>query len=194
MKRFILLLVIFLTSSNSFVYSQMEWDWMKMSNIEAITIGTDIGQYKKLDYKPSILWGVAISAYGLYFDAGYTDARYEHSSKIGQWDDSDAKYWHIGCTIPVSRYFTISPFYGRVTNNKLIVDGSDWWISNHSGKICNRIHTIDTKKYNDYGILLNTHFYILEDFMSITVGCKVSKHQTSVNLGVGININRCKHY
>lgn len=194
MKRFILLLVIFLTTSNPFVYSQMEWDWMKMSNIEAITIGTDIGQYKKLDYKPSILWGVAVSAYGLYFDAGYTGSRYGHSTNIGQWDDSDVKYWHIGCTIPVSRYFTISPFYGVVTNNKLFVDGSDWWISKQSGEICNRTYTIDTKKYNDYGILLNTYFYPFGDFTSITIGCKVSKYQTTVNLGVSININRCKHY
>jgi hypothetical protein len=133
--------------------------------------------------------GFNISALGIYYDFGFTSTLMGDSSEIGIWEDSNADYWHIGCTIPISKWFTISPLYGKITNNKVIINGYDWWVDSFGGGICNRSEIVDTKLYTDYGVVLNINFCL--DFEgSFYLGAKITKHQRIVTLGATYNIGK----
>lgn len=177
-----------------------KWEWFKPINLTTITFGSELGDYTNVAYKPYTLWGLHMSALGVYYDVGWTESQMGDSSKIGVWNDCNARYWHIGYTIPISKWFTITPLYGKITNNSLVVNGQDWWVDSISGSICNRTEIVDTKLYTDYGVVLNVNLCMdfLNDMMgtsgaelwALYVGAKITKYQKAVTFGVTYNIGK----
>lgn len=168
---------------------EIKMEWFNPINLTNITFSSDLGNYKNIAYKPYTLWGLSMSVFGVYYDIGWTGSQMGDSSQIGVWEDCDAKYWHIGYTIPISRWFTITPLYGKITNNKLIVDGNDWWVDSINGGLCNRTEIVETRIYHDYGAVLNLNVNIIDGW-GLNIGAKITKYQRAVNFGVFLNIGK----
>ena len=192
MKKFIIFLFMTITMCvNANAQNKIDWEWFKGRNLLTFTIGGELwGSYKNVQYEPSYVWGMSISCLGIYYDWGCSTPQGINSLDLGRWTGTSADYKHIGYTIPISRYFTITPLYGTITTRKGIVDGDDWYVSNVDG-VTNRFKVEETHTCSDYGVILNGILVLprwIEFPLGFTCGLKITKHQTFVNCGMLIDI------
>lgn len=191
MKKFIILLFMAITMCvTANAQSKVDWKWFKGENLVSYTIGCDIGgSYKNVMYEPSYVWGISFTCLGVYYDWGSTSPQGINSTDIGVWEGTSASYWHLGYTIPISRYFTIAPIYGQVTTRKGIVNGNDWYVS--SDGVTNRFEPNAVSSVSDYGVVITgiltfpTHIPFP---FGLSCGCKITKHQTIFNVGMFFDI------
>ena len=176
--------------TNNVNSKSIKMEWFDPINLTNITFSSDLGDYKNVAYKPYSLWGLSMSAFGVYYDTGWTGSQMGDSSQIGIWEDCNANYWHIGYTIPISRWFTITPLYGKITNNKLIINGYDWWVDSLGGGLCNRTDIVDTVIYHDYGAVININLPVFGYGGGLNIGVKITKYQLAANFGVFLNIGK----
>jgi hypothetical protein len=186
-KFFILCLVAVVTCVNANAQKKIDWGWFKPINLATFTFGGDIGgSFKNVENEPPYVWGMSVSLFGLYYDKGSASPEGIHSTKIGYWDSTCGEYWHLGYTIPISKFFNITPIYGVITTQKAHVNGHDWFVGN-SGVI-NKYTTSNTQQYTDYGAVLNCILTLYDFPLGLTFSWKLTNHQSVFNCGMYVNL------
>lgn len=201
-KFFIFCLMAVVMCVNVNGQNKLDWGWFKPINLTTFTFGCDWGgNFKNVENEPPYVSGCSLSLLGVYYDKGSASPEGIYSTDIGYWDSTCGEYWHLGYTIPISRFFNITPIYGIITTQKAHVNGHDWFVG--YGNVVNRYTTSDTQQYADYGVVINC-ILTLDSLgygwccCGLTFSWKLTNHQSVFNSGIYFNIGEfykaCKSY
>jgi hypothetical protein len=197
-KFFIFCLMAFVMCVNANAQNKIDWGWFKPINLTTFTFGCDVGgNFKNVENEPPYLVGYSLSLFGVYYDKGSASPEGIYSTDIGYWDSTCGEYWHLGYTIPISRFFNITPIVGVITTQKAHVNGHDWFVG--YGNVVNRYTTSNTQQYLDYGAVINcilTPYNWGDGWRSfgLTFSLKITNHQTAFNCGMCFNIGEFYKY
>lgn len=184
MKKIIFVLVMLFVCTIS--QAQNKWEWFETKNIYTATWSFGISSYYDVAYPKKGGYDISFSIMGVYLSLGDADADGRHSTNVGTWGATSCGHFHIGYTIPISKYFSITPMVGRVNSKSGVVNGNDWYVGNHG--ITNKYTANDRKYYTDYGTLLNINIYCQKE-IALTLGVKLTQHLYSFNFGMLFNFS-----
>lgn len=191
MKKFIILLFMTITMCVT-ANAQSKMEWFKWTNMTTFTFGCDVGgSYKNVCCEPDYVVGWSLSCLGVYYDKGFTSPTGINSTNLGQWESNYGDYWHIGYTIPISKYFNVTPLFGRITTGHCIVNGDDWYVGYTD--IVNRWQSVEEHILTDYGVVLTANLVMpfeYADILGLTISAKFTQHQSTFNIGMLFNIGK----
>jgi len=124
---------------------------------------------------------LAISVYGIYFDASFNvEGNHSGNTGIDKYYGYKTSSWHLGYSFPVCKWFKIIPVLGQSKYAEGFYDGLDYHITNN-GSISNKFN-VSGDIYNkfDYGVVFNFNI------------CKYLNIYTAIeryNFGIGVGIS-----
>lgn len=123
---------------------------------------------------------VGISIYGVYINiVGNLEGNYDSTMGVDKYNGYRTVAYHIGYTLPIAEWFSVTPIIGYSCWERGYYDGSDYYVDDYG--VHNRFHAEMSYKAFDYGAIINfTALKYINIYFNITT--------TNIGGGIGFRL------
>lgn len=111
---------------------------------------------------------VGISVYGIYINlATNTEGSHQSNMGVDKYRGYNTEAYHIGYTLPITDWLSVTPIIGKSSWQSGYYDGSDYTVDEYG--VHNKFYAEDSYSAFDYGAIINvTMFKYVNVFFNIT--------------------------